>query len=629
MRFLLIMLLLFPLLGSLYQALMGNRLPRRWSEVAAVAAVGGALIMAVACAISAGGRPVLFPLLEWFSVGDLTVSMDAMYDPLSAVMAMTVTFIAVLVHVFSVTYMRLEGGYARYYCFLNLFVFFMLVTVTADNLLFLFLGWEGVGFCSYALIGFWYRNAYHADAARKAFLVTRIGSAALGIAIGLFFAAFGNLSLDFITHQAGMLSTGMVLAIGLLLLLAAAGKSALAPLSVWLPDAMVGPTPVSALIHAATKVTAGVYLLLRLYPVLILSPIALGMTAAVGAATAFYGACSALAQHDIKRVLAYSTVSQLGFMVLGIGAKDPAGGLYHLLSQAFFKALLFLAAGCIIQSLGGVHDIFKMGRKVRNALPEVYGCFLIGALSLAAVPPTIGFLSKDRLLLTNLTHPSVFHTALWVIGTLTSLITALYIFRLFFLVFYGGPGPRRTQAPEPGPVRPILVWTLYPLAFLALAGGVINLPVGSWNFLDRYLAPVPGLGPPLEASFALEWGIRIGNAGVALIGISLAYLVYGPRPLKEKPATAPEPMQNLLHSGFYLNQFCHLWVVRPYERASALLSDKADHGGIDAVLTGAGRLASRWSMNLRLWTTGRLSTYLGALLIGFTAMLCILALGLL
>ena len=628
MRFLLIMLLLFPLLGGLYHALLGRRFPRRWSEITAVAATAGSLIMAVAAAIVAGGRPVLFPLLGWFSVGDLTVSMDAMYDPLAAVMAMLITFIAVLVHVFSVIYMQREAGYARYYCYLNLFVFFMLVIVTADNLLFLFLGWEGVGFCSYALIGFWYRDAYHTDAARKAFLVTRIGSAALGISIGLFFTAFGNLSLDFITHQAGMLSTGMVLALGLLLLLAAAGKSALAPLSVWLPDAMAGPTPVSALIHAATMVTAGVYLLLRLYPVLVLSDIALGAAAAVGALTAFYGACSALAQHDIKRVLAYSTVSQMGFMVLGIGAKDPAGGLYHLLSQAFFKALLFLAAGCIIQSLGGVHDIFRMGRKVRTAMPEVYGCFLIGALSLAAVPPTIGFFSKDRLLLTNLTHPSGFHTALWIIGTLTSLITALYIFRLFLLVFYGGPGPKRTQAPEPEPVRPILVWTLYPLAFLALAGGLANLPIGSWNFLDRYLAPVAGLGPPLEASPALEWGLRIGNAVVALIGIGLAYLAYGPRPLKEKPATAPEPMQNLLYSGFYLNQFYHRWVVRPYEQSAAFLSTRVDHGGIDAVITGAGRLASRMSMNLRLWTTGRLSTYLGALLIGFTAMLCILALGL-
>ncbi|MFP4347816.1 MAG: NADH-quinone oxidoreductase subunit L [Thermodesulfobacteriota bacterium] len=628
MRFLLILLLAFPLLGSLYQVVAGKRLPRRWSEIAAVTAVTGALIMAVAAAVVAGGRPVIFPLMNWFSVGDLAVGMDVMYDPLAAVMAMTVTFIAVLVHLFSVFYMRQEAGYGRYYCYLNLFVFFMLVIVTADNLIFLFLGWEGVGFCSYALIGFWYQDAYHADAARKAFIMTRIGSAALGIAIGLIFATFGNLSLDFITHQAGMLSAGMVLAIGLLLLLAAAGKSALVPLSVWLPDAMVGPSPVSALIHAATMVTAGVYLLLRLYPVLVLSPIAMGATAAVGAVTALYGACSALAQHDIKRVLAYSTVSQLGFMVLGVGAKDPTGGLFHLLSQAFFKALLFLAAGCIIQSLGGVHDIFKMGRKIRNALPRVYGCFLIGALSLAAVPPTIGFFSKDRLLLTNLTHPSGFHTALWIIGTLTTLITALYIFRLFFLVFYGGPGPKRTQGPEPGPVRPILVWTLYPLAFLALAGGVINLPIGSWNFLDRYLAPVPGLGPPLGASFALEWGIRLGNAVVALVGIGLAYLAYGPRPLKEKPATAPEPMQNLLYSGFYLNQFFHNRVARPYERAAGLLSNRVDHGGIDAVTTGAGRLASRISMNLRLWATGRLSTYLGALLIGFTAMLCILALGL-
>ncbi len=629
MKSLLMMLLLFPLLGGLYHALLGVRLDRRWSEIVAVAAVAGSLIMAVAAAVVAGGRPVIFPLLEWFSVGELAASMDAMYDPLAAVMAVLVTFIAALVHLFSVIYMRREGGYARYYCYLNLFVFFMLVIVTADNLLFLFLGWEGVGFCSYALIGFWYRDAYHADAARKAFLVTRIGSAALGIAIGLFFTAFQSLSMDYITHHAGMLSAGMVLAIGLLLLAAAAGKSALLPLSIWLPDAMAGPTPVSALIHAATMVTAGVYLLLRLYPVLVLSPVAMGVTAAVGAVTALYGACSALAQHDIKRVLAYSTVSQLGFMVLGIGAEDPTGGLFHLLSQAFFKALLFLAAGCIIQSLSGEHDIFRMGRKVRHALPKVYGCFLIGALSLAAVPPTIGFFSKDRLLLTNLTHPSIFHAVLWIIGTLTTLITALYVFRLFFLVFYGGPGPKRTQAPEPGPVRPILVWTLYPLAFLALAGGVMNLPIGSWNFLDRYLMPVAGLGPPLEASPSLEWGVRIGNAVVALIGIGLAYLAYGPRPLKEKPATAPDSMQNLLYSGFYLNKLYHRWVVRPYEQAAAFLSNRVDHGGVDAVMTGSGRLASRWSMNLRLWTTGRLSTYLGVLLAGFTAMLVILALGLL
>ena len=404
-----------------------------------------------------------------------------------------VTFVSSLIHIYSVGFMREDEDYVRFFCYMNLFVFAMLVVTLSDNLLFLYLGWEGVGFCSYALIGFWYADEVKATAGRKAFILTRIGDVAFGIAIAFFFIITNTLSLSSINGQAASLSAGMATTLGILLLFAAAGKSAQLPLAVWLPDAMAGPTPVSALIHAATMVTAGVYLLIRFFPVVSLSPAALLIIAIVGAGTALFAACAALAQKDIKRILAYSTISQVSYMFLGVGAGDITGGMFHLLSHAFFKALLFLAAGCVIHVLHEEHDIFRMG-SLRSRLPAVFWLFLAGSLALGAIPPFGGFFSKDRILLATFIHPEPIYKILWVVAAVTALLTPLYTFRLFFIVFLERPDALRDSSrKEPGlrPLPQLMVWTLWPLAILSLIAGLLNIPlVLSGNeWLASFLSP--------------------------------------------------------------------------------------------------------------------------------------------
>ena len=444
MTAILLLLLLFPLAGGILNALAGRLLPRRVSEVIACAGVLGALVMAVVAFIRGGGQTELLTFWPWIQVGDFSAAMDVYYDPLAAVMVLMVTFVSSLIHLYSVAFMRDDADYVRYFCYLNLFVFSMLVITLADNLLFVYLGWEGVGFCSYALIGFWYARVDFANAGRKAFILTRLGDVAFGVALALFFTLFQSFSITSINAHAATLSPALATALALLLLWAALGKSAQLPLTVWLPDAMAGPTPVSALIHAATMVTAGVYLLMRLFPVVMLSPTAMLIIAGVGAVTTIYASCAALAQVDIKRVLAYSTISQVGYMILAVGAGDIIGGMFHLLSHAFFKALLFLGAGCVIQALKEEHNIFKMGN-LRRLLPQVYWPFLIGALSLAAFPMIGGFFSKDRILEATFIHPQALYKVYWALATLAAGLTVMYTFRMFFAAFSGAP-----RRPDPG-----------------------------------------------------------------------------------------------------------------------------------------------------------------------------------
>ncbi len=365
MKTTLIILLLAPLLGALYQIIAGRRFPRRLAEVVSCAVIVVSFVMATV-AFFLPGRPETILLYNWIEVDTFSAGMDIHFDALAAIMTLMVTFVSCLITIYSVSYMGHDHDYSRYFAYLNLFVFFMLVIVLADNLLFLFLGWEGVGFCSYALIGFRYEELANARAGRKAFLLTRIGDVGLGIAISLFFVTCHSLSISAINGQAATLSAGTAMTLGFLLFWSATGKSAQLPLLVWLPDAMAGPTPVSALIHAATMVTAGVYLLIRLFPVVSRTPEVLLTIAVVGTVTAFYAACAAIVQKDLKRVLAYSTISQVGYMFLAIGVGDIIGSMFHLLTHAFFKSLLFLAAGAVIHALHDERDISRMGEAVRR-----------------------------------------------------------------------------------------------------------------------------------------------------------------------------------------------------------------------------------------------------------------------
>ncbi len=620
MKTVLLLLMLFPLMGAALNALLGRYLTRRGVAAVACAAVLGALAMAVAAMVNTTAITRDIRLFDWFSVDGFQAVMNVHYDHLAAVMALMITFVSSVIHLYSVSFMREDEGIIRYFCYLNLFVFAMLVIALADNLIFVFLGWEGVGFCSYVLIGFWYSDEAKAAAGRKAFLLTRIGDAAFGVALGLFFLIFKDLSISHIVARTSLLSLGTATLLGLLLLWAAVGKSAQLPLLVWLPDAMAGPSPVSALIHAATMVTAGVYLLMRLFPILILSPAALMCTAIVGTLTALFGSFAALVQSDIKRVLAYSTISQVGYMLLAVGVADIVGGMFHLLSHAFFKSLLFLAAGCIIQALAGEHNIFRMGN-LRRHLPGVSLLFLAGCLCLGTFPLLGGYFSKDRILLATFVHSGELSKVLWVIGMAAAFLTSLYTFRLYFIAFQDRPDGRKKD--EFLQIPGFMSWVLYPLALTALFDGLLNLPGGFGKlFLGRYLASVPGSIVEVHATAREIWGMRIGSAALSLGGMVSAYFLW--RRKSEEPAL--RGLRQVLFTGFYLDIFYERVIARPYNRIAGLLWTDIDEGGLDRGSEKIGGGFQRLSQGLRLWTTGRLSTYLRMLFLGFAALLCLLSL---
>lgn len=652
MKTVLLLLLVLPLGGALINALLGRSLPRRAVEGVACAAVLGAMVAAACALILAGGRAHDLSFLQWFRVGEFSAAMNVHYDPLAAVMALMVTFVSAIIHLYSVAFMRDDHDYLRYFCYLNLFVFAMLVITTADNLIFVYLGWEGVGFCSYALIGFWYREEANANAGRKAFICTRIGDIAFGVALGLFFVYFSNFSITYINSHATGLSPTLVTILALLLLWAALGKSAQLPLTVWLPDAMAGPTPVSALIHAATMVTAGTYLLMRLFPLIRLSPLALLVIAGVGAVTSLYAAGAAWAQVDIKKMLAYSTISQVGYMFLAVGAGDIVGGLFHLVSHAFFKSLLFLAAGIVIQALAEEHNIFRMG-SLRRLLPGAYWLFLAGAISLSAFPLMGGFFSKDRILLATFIHPGGVYKIFWLLGMGAAFLTPLYTFRVFFVAFPERPDGRRAE--EIHPTLRFMAWILWPLAVCALGDGLLNLPGGfGKNFLGYYLASVPGARPDLGAGVATEWAMGLMSAATVLASMTLAYFLYRRRPALEPAITG---FWGMLFSGFYLDWFYERIFVRPYQAAARFLWQQVDDRYDQQVIVGGARALFRpyralakfcWlqvdelviddgvektadslvtvSRGLGYWTTGRLSTYLKMLFLGLTILFGALAL---
>ena len=631
MKTILFFLLFLPFLGGLILAVIGRYLPRRAAEWIACISILGSLLMAILAFRGAGEKRYILTLFEWIRVGDFSASMSLYYDPLAAIMAIMVTFISSLIHLYSVSFMRDDRDYVRYFCYMNLFVFSMLVITLADNLLFLYLGWEGVGFCSYILIGFWYSDIVNATAGRKAFILTRIGDVAFGIAIALFFLIFDQLSIFTINSKASSLDPGMATLLALLLFWGAVGKSAQLPLAVWLPDAMAGPSPVSALIHAATMVTAGAYLLMRLFPVIALSSVAMVTIATAAVLTGLFSALAALGQKDIKRILAYSTISQVSYMFLGVGAGDVTGGMYHLLSHASFKALLFLGAGCVIQALHEEHDIFKMGN-LRRRLPVVFWLFLAGSVSLAAIPPFGGFFSKDRILLSTLSHPEPIYKILAFIAEVGALVTVLYTFRMFFIAFLERPSLREDYETKDLKIPKFIVWINLPLAILAILAAALSFPeaFGGNAWLGRYLASVPGGIPLFPASPGLERMMEIGSGLLNIAVLVLAYYLYRPEGrfmAWPTPVVMRPSLQELLSSGFYLDGLYQIALVRPYQAIAKALWLNVDEGGVDNRFDETGKAFRFFSLGLRVWTTGRLSTYLKMLLLGFTIMLCTLAVG--
>ena len=612
------LIILLPLLGGIVNALLGGRLlPRRASEFLACAVIWGSFAATGAAALAYKAQTSV-EIATWLSDFDFKAPLTLYLDPLSLSLCLMITFVCALIHTYAVGYMKDDPAYVRFFALLNLFVAAMLLLVLAENLPLLYLGWEGVGFCSYALIGFWYRDPKNATAGRKAFIVTRIGDTGLGIAVVWLFELLGTESIPHLNQMGHLLPTGIVTALGLLLLLAAMGKSAQVPLMVWLPDAMAGPTPVSAQIHAATMVTAGVYLLMRMFPLIGASPTVVAAIAITGAVTAFYGASCALVQRDLKRILAYSTISQIGYMMMGVGAGAITASTFHLLVHAFFKALLFLGAGCVITAMHHEQDIFRMGG-LRRTLPGTFWPFLAGALCLAGVPLTGGFFSKDGILGAVWLKGGMLYGGLYVAGLVTALITAFYTFRMVLIVF-GGESPLNphVQKGETKPLPRIMEWPLIPLAVLGLFGGLLNLPEYLGNgLLHSFLAQPGSNGQALpHTTELLLQGVA---AVVAVTGIAAALLRYGgERRVKslEKEQQPASGIAAFLMEGWRVDALYDLLIVRPYTRLSSFLWQKLDEGVIDDSLDRTAALFGRCGRWIGSRGQGRVSLSLLGMAVG-------------
>lgn len=587
--------------------LLGARLPQRGIAIMGAGSVGlAALIVAnVFYGFMQNPAPFTVHLWTWMQIGNFSPGITFYIDQLTLVMMSVITGVGFLIHVYSTEFMDDDNDYGRYFSYMNMFVAAMLILVLADNLLLLYLGWEGVGVCSYLLVGFWYKDPENGAAARKAFIVTRVGDTAMAIGLILLFTELGTLQIQPMLQAANAtwaIGDGLPTIAALLLLGGAVGKSAQLPLHTWLPDAMAGPTPVSALIHAATMVTAGVYLIARTHDLFLLTPDVQILVAWIGLLTLLLAAFTALNQHDIKRILAYSTISQIGYMFLALGVGAWSAGVFHLVTHAFFKALLFLGAGAVIHCLHHEHDIFKMGG-LRAKLPVVFWSFLIGAAALAALPLTSGFFSKDPILLSAYEVPDI-GPWLWAGGVLGALLTAIYSFRLVFVVFYGN-----TQTePDKQPGWRI-AWPLSILCALALFGGWLSLP------LETVFPPQTEHHPSLF--------IEAISIGMPVLGVLIALLIYYRRSLNVSSLTHSSggtALREFWYSGWGMDKLYDTVWVRPYIGLSALLRGE----WVDSVYHGVVRLCLALHQGLSRTQTGQLRWYVTSMAIGAIAFLSLL-----
>jgi len=605
-----------PLAGFLILLAFGRRLGDPGAGYVATAMMGAAFLVTLVVFAGLVGehhdhRSVTQHLFSWIPSGGLDVEAGLLVDPLSVTMALFVTGVGALIHLYSIGYMHGDERYHQFFVYLNLFAFSMLVLVLADNFLLTFLGWEGVGACSYLLISFWFERPTAAVAGKKAFITNRVGDFGFMLAMFLIFATFGTLQYTEVFGATDRLAEGTATAIALLLFLGAVGKSAQLPLYVWLPDAMEGPTPVSALIHAATMVTAGVFLMVRVNPILDLAPDALTLIAVVGAATALFAATVACAQNDIKKVLAYSTVSQLGYMFLAVGSGAYAAAIFHMVTHAFFKALLFLGAGSVIHGMHDEQDMKRMGG-LRKWMPITSITFIVGWLAIAGVPPFAGFWSKDDILI-NAWEKS---PALWAIGLGTALLTAYYMSRQVFLVFYGGERWRKettvrtpAAAKAHGDFKPhespsLMALPLVVLAALAAVGGFLNLPFSDFLHLEHWLEPVYGDRlHHLTSGTGTKVALLVITTGAALVGIGIAFGVYMRHKVREE---AVEP--RVLQRAWYVDELYQGTVEAP-GRALADLSASFDRTVIDGAVNGMGALVRAAGGRLRAVQTGFVRNY--------------------
>jgi NADH-quinone oxidoreductase subunit L len=637
---------LLPFLGFLVNAAMGRRLTKAASGTVSVVAMFASFLVAAVMSWSllqlpVGNRVIDQMVYTWIPSGDLQVPFALRLDPLSMVMILVVSGIGALIHLYSTAYMHeeLDAEYARYFSYLNLFAAFMLVLVLAPNFPVMFVGWEGVGLCSYLLIGFWYVKKSAADAGKKAFIVNRIGDFGFLLGVLLLFSRFGTLDFRALaqivsTHAPETAAFGTLSAAALLLFVGAIGKSAQIPLYVWLPDAMEGPTPVSALIHAATMVTAGVYMIGRNSVLFSHAPGVLEIVGIVGVATAVLSATIGLVQNDIKRVLAYSTVSQLGLMFVAMGVGAFSAGIFHLYTHAFFKALLFLGSGAVIHALAGEQDMRRMGG-LRKELPVTYWTFLVGTLAISGFPFLAGFFSKDELLYRAYSSG---HWYLWFFASVASLLTACYMFRIVFMTFFGERAPQAPAHLHDAP-RPMAI-ALVVLALGAVLAGYIGVPgvLGGENRIERFLepsfvtpmaggageasgaTPEPSAAEPVQAAgdTALEGRLMLTSTLAAFAGIGLAWLFFlKRRDLAEAAARRFSGLHRLLLRKYYVDEIYDAGLVQPIRIVSEqVLWKGVDVGLIDGAVNGAGVTVRGASGLLRLIQTGSIRAYAASLMVG-------------
>jgi NADH-quinone oxidoreductase subunit L len=616
-----------PALSALALFLFGGKLGRKWIAFQSCLAVLSAfLFCASALPDLLESGPVSKKLFAWISAGSFSAEAGFLFDRLSAVMALVVTGVGFLIHVFSVGYMGNDRSPARYFGLLNLFTAFMLVLVLASDLVLMFVGWEGVGLCSYLLIGFWFERPAAAAAGKKAFLVNRIGDMAFLVGMLIVLTTAGGSAFGAIHAAvgAGAFTPAAATVAALLLFVGATGKSAQVPLYVWLPDAMEGPTPVSALIHAATMVTAGVYLVCRMSPLFAASATASAIVAATGAATALFAATMALAENDIKRVLAYSTVSQIGYMFIGCGVGAYAAGMFHLVTHAFFKSLLFLAAGSVIHALSGVQDLRKMGG-LRKYLPRTFPAFLTGAAALSGFPFLSGFFSKDAILSRAYSEGNLFA---WAVGLATAVLTALYMFRVVILIFYG-----RERLPQDAKEHihespTIMTLPLQVLALFAAVAGFLGLPAvfaAKANIISRFLGPI--FPHPAEQAMggSTEWVLLLLSIAAALAGIAGAYIFYVRAPGIPAAIAGRFPRATrALRRKYYVDEFYRSALITPIVRGSEAVYRGFDLGVIDRTVNRSAVAVAGAGKWLSILQTGLIRDYALAFLLGAVVFLGVL-----
>jgi NADH-quinone oxidoreductase subunit L len=578
---------LFPLLAVIVNGLAGRRFSHEVAHRIAWGSVGLSFLctIGVVADVVRTGMTHEVVAYQWIFGGDLTINLAYLVDPLTCAWLLVVTGVGFLIHVYSVGYMHGEEGFTRFFTYMNLFMVSMLLLVMGNNYAVLFIGWEGVGLCSYLLIGYYYDKVSAAKAASKAFVVNRIGDAGFLLAIFLVFVNFKTLDYTKVFAQLGQLSPEMATAISLCLLVGAVGKSAQLPLYTWLPDAMEGPTPVSALIHAATMVTAGVYMIVRNHAIFDLSPFAMNVVAIVGGSTALFAATIGLVQTDIKRVLAYSTVSQLGYMFLGCGIGAYTAAVFHVMTHAFFKALLFLSAGSVIHALSGEQDIRHMGG-LSKKIPWTYRLFLIGTVAIAGIPPLAGFWSKDEIMGHAFVHHHYVYYGLAAIG---AFLTSFYMFRLTYLTFYGTSRMDHHTEEHVHESPMVMIAPLMVLGLLSLTGGFLGFPP-EHGWLHQFLSPVAGVGGEHEPGTGLVLTLMMVATGIALVGWGLAHYLYSVNPAApDRWAEKAQGAYRTLLNKYYVDELYDFLFVEPTKKLGLLL-DWFDRVVVDGLVRGVGQM---------------------------------------